>query len=156
VLGVWRPDDPAGSWHPLIVAAVRAPLLPIPLERDEGEYAYIASRLKHNELPYRDWVDQKPPAVFYIYRLALSLLVEPVRAIHFAGLVFAAASACALFFLRLRFMDRFWAWLGAALFAQIRWCKERRRIPRSLCYARSSFRKSPLLPQQRKTSATFG
>jgi hypothetical protein len=101
----------------LIVAAVRAPLLPIPLERDEGEYAYIAWRLGHNELPYRDWVDQKPPAVFYIYRLALSLPFEPVRAIHFVGLVFAAASTCALFFLGLRFMDRFWAWLGAALFA---------------------------------------
>jgi Dolichyl-phosphate-mannose-protein mannosyltransferase len=101
----------------LIVAAVRAPLLSIPLERDEGEYAYIAWRLGYNELPYRDWVDQKPPAVFYIYRLALSLPFESVRAIHFAGLLFAAASACALFFLGLQFMDRFWAWLGAALFA---------------------------------------
>jgi hypothetical protein len=101
----------------LLVAAVRTPLLPIPLERDEGEYAYIAWRLGYNELPYRDWVDQKPPAVFYIYRLALSLPFEPIRAVHFAGLVFAATSACALFFLGLRFMDRFWAWLGAAVFA---------------------------------------
>ena len=39
----------------------------------------------YNELPYRDWVDQKPPAVFYVYRLALSLPFEPVRAIHFVG-----------------------------------------------------------------------
>jgi hypothetical protein len=101
----------------LIIAAVRIPLLPIPLERDEGEYAYIAWRLGYNELPYRDWVDQKPPAVFYAYRLALNLPFEPVRAIHFVGLVFAAASTCALFFLGLRFMDRFWASLGAALFA---------------------------------------
>jgi 4-amino-4-deoxy-L-arabinose transferase-like glycosyltransferase len=101
----------------LVVTAVRVPLLSIPLERDEGEYAYIAWRLRHNELPYRDWVDQKPPAVFYIYRLALSLLVEPVRAIHLVGLLFAAVSTCALFCLGLRFMDRFWAWLGAALFA---------------------------------------
>src|SRR5919204_3080357 len=83
----------------LIVTAVRAPLLPIPLERDEGEYAYIAWRLEHNELPYRDWVDQKPPAVFYVYGLALSLPFEPVRAIHFVGLLFAAASTLALFFL---------------------------------------------------------
>src|SRR6266513_1444011 len=101
----------------LIVAAVRAPLLPIPLERDEGEYAYIAWRLGYNELPYRDWVDQKPPAVFYTYRLALDLPFEPVRAIHFVGLVSAAASTRALFFLGLRFMDRFWASLGAAVFA---------------------------------------
>ncbi len=100
----------------VIVAAVRAPLLPIPLERDEGEYAYIAWRLGHNELPYRDWVDQKPPAVFYVYQFALSLPFEPVRAIHFVALLFSAASVCALFFLALRFMDDFWAWVAAALF----------------------------------------
>src|ERR1700745_1566720 len=100
----------------LVVGALRAPLLPIPLERDEGEYAYIAWRLRHNELPYRDWVAQKPPGVFYVLRLALSLPLEPVRGIHLAGLLFAAASSCALFFLGLSFMGRFWAWLGAALF----------------------------------------
>ena len=101
----------------LIVAAIRLPLLAIPLERDEGEYAYIAWRLEYNELPYRDWVDQKPPAVFYVYRLALSLPFEAVRAIHFVGLLFSAASVCALFFLGLQFIDRFWAFLGAAFFA---------------------------------------
>src|SRR6266853_2737754 len=101
----------------LIVAAVRAPLLSIPLERDEGEYAYIAWRLGYNDLPYRDWVDQKPPAVFFIYRIALRLPLEPIRAIHFVALLFSAASVCALFFLGLQFIDRFCAFLGAALFA---------------------------------------
>ncbi len=101
----------------LIVVAVRAPLLSIPLERDEGEYAYIAWRLGYNELPYRDWFDQKPPAVFCVYRLALMLPFEPIRAIHFVALLFSATSACALFYLGLRFMSRFWAWLAAAVFA---------------------------------------
>ena len=101
----------------LIVTAIRLPLLPIPLERDEGEYAYIAWRLGYNELPYRDWFDQKPPAVFYVYRFALILPLEPIRAIHFVALLFSATSACALFFLGLRFMGRFWAWLAGALFA---------------------------------------
>jgi hypothetical protein len=101
----------------LLVTAIRLPLLPIPLERDEGEYAYIAWRLGYNELPYRDWVDQKPPAVFYVYQLALSLPFEAVRAIHFVGLLFSAVSVCALFFLGFQFIDRFWAFLGAALFA---------------------------------------
>lgn len=100
----------------LLAAAVRIPLLNVPLERDEGEYAYIAWRLGHNELPYRDWVDQKPPAIFWVYRAALALPLEPIRAVHFAALLFAAASACALFFLALRFMSRFWAFAAAALF----------------------------------------
>src|SRR3954447_25412161 len=83
----------------LLTAALRLPLLDVPLERDEGEYAYIAWRLSHNELPYRDWVDQKPPAVFWVYRLALAVPVPPDRAIHLAALVFSAATACALFLL---------------------------------------------------------
>src|SRR5215469_8044324 len=101
----------------LIAAAVRAPVLPIPLERDEGEYAYIAWLLGNGELPYRDWVYQKPPAIFYVYRFALNLALEPVRAIHFVGLLFSAASVCALFLLGRLFMDRFWAWAAAALLA---------------------------------------
>jgi len=100
----------------LLAAAVRIPLLNVPLERDEGEYAYIAWRLGHNELPYRDWVDQKPPAIFWVYRAALALPLDPIRAVHFAALLFAAASSCVLFFLALRFMNRFWALAAAALF----------------------------------------
>jgi Dolichyl-phosphate-mannose-protein mannosyltransferase len=100
----------------LITAAVRIPLLNVPLERDEGEYAYIAWRLGHNELPYRDWIDQKPPAIFWVYRAALALPLEPIRAVHFAALLFAAASSCALFFLALRFLSRFWAFMAATLF----------------------------------------
>jgi 4-amino-4-deoxy-L-arabinose transferase-like glycosyltransferase len=101
----------------LLVLALRMPLLGIPFERDEGEYAYIGWRLQHNELPYRDWFDQKPPAIFWVYRLALSLPLEPVRAVHFVGLLFSAAASCALFFIGLRFMSRFWAWIAAALLA---------------------------------------
>jgi 4-amino-4-deoxy-L-arabinose transferase-like glycosyltransferase len=101
----------------LFVTAIRIPLIGIPFERDEGEYAYIGWRLGHDELPYRDWVDQKPPAIFWVYRAALTLQIDPVRSVHFAALLFAAASTCALFLLAQRFMRRFWAFLAAALFS---------------------------------------
>jgi 4-amino-4-deoxy-L-arabinose transferase-like glycosyltransferase len=100
----------------LITAAVRLPLLGVPFERDEGEYAYIAWRLGHHELPYRDWVDQKPPAIFWVYRAALGFPIDPIRAVHFAGLIFSSSSSCALFFLALRFMNRFWAFIAAVVF----------------------------------------
>src|SRR5437870_181825 len=100
-----------------ITAAVRAPLLSVPFERDEGEYAYIGWRLGHGELPYRDWIDQKPPAIFWIYRLALSLPDDPVRAVHLLALMWSAASACALFLLARQFMSHGWATIAAALFA---------------------------------------
>ena len=101
----------------LLVAAIRIPLLGIPFERDEGEYAYIAWRSGLGELPYRDWIDQKPPGVFWTYQLALNLPLEPVRAVHLMGLMFLAASACALFFLASHFLKWFWMLLAAVLFA---------------------------------------
>ncbi|MGA3284779.1 MAG: glycosyltransferase family 39 protein [Verrucomicrobiota bacterium] len=101
----------------LLTVALRAPLLNLPFERDEGEYAYVAWRMEHNELPYRDWIDRKPPGIFWVYWLGLSLPLEPVRAAHLMGLLFSAGSAVALFFLASRFMSRFGAGTAAALFA---------------------------------------
>jgi 4-amino-4-deoxy-L-arabinose transferase-like glycosyltransferase len=103
----------------LVTSALRLPLLSIPFERDEGEYAYIAWRLEHNELPYRDWVDQKPPGVFWVYRAALALPMEPIRAVHFMGMLWAAASAGALVFLSRRFLNNIWAGVAGLLFAII-------------------------------------
>jgi hypothetical protein len=88
---------------------VRMPFLNVPLDREEGEYAYIGWRMGLHELPYRDWVDQKPPGIFWVYRLALALSSEPVRGFHLAGALFAAASAGALFLLARRFLGTFWA-----------------------------------------------
>src|SRR5690242_15181215 len=81
----------------MATAAFRSPLLNIPLERDEGEYAYIAWRLDYHELPYRDWTDQKPPVVFWLYRLALALPFPDVASIHLLALVISALTACVLF-----------------------------------------------------------
>jgi hypothetical protein len=100
-----------------VTSAIRLPLLNIPFERDEGAYAYIAWRLGHHELPYRDWVDQKPPGIYWVYRLALNLPLEPVRAVHFVGMLFSAASACALYFLARRFLSVSLACGVAVLFA---------------------------------------
>jgi 4-amino-4-deoxy-L-arabinose transferase-like glycosyltransferase len=123
ILGVEPPKTATAKWIwfslalvCVVTALVRIPLLPIPFERDEGEYAYIGWRLDYGELPYRDWFDQKPPGVFWVYRLALMLPGNPIVAVHFMGLLFSAASGCALFFLARRFMDHFMATMSAILF----------------------------------------
>jgi len=61
---------------------MRGPLLSIPLERDEGEYAYIAQRALHGDVPYRDAFNQKPPGVFVIYVAALLTAGRTADAIH--------------------------------------------------------------------------
>jgi hypothetical protein len=83
----------------LLVLALRAPLMDLPLERDEGDYAYIAWRLAHGEVPYLDWFDQKPPGVYVAYRAALALPGDASVAIRAVAALFSALSSIALFFL---------------------------------------------------------
>jgi len=77
--------------------ALRAPLFDLPLEHDEGGYAYIAWRLAEGETPYLDWFDQKAPGVFLAYRLALAAPFDPAFAIRGLAALFCAGSALALF-----------------------------------------------------------
>jgi hypothetical protein len=101
----------------LLVVAIRAPLWGLPLERDEGEYAYIAWRMGHGEVPYRDAFDQKPPGIFLAYRLALALPGDPVVAIRALAAVFCAAASLALYALVRRLLGP--AGAPAALWAAL-------------------------------------
>jgi len=86
----------------LAVAAVafvflRAPFVSVPLERDEGEYAYVAQRLLAGEVPYRDAFDQKPPGVFLAYAGAFAVLGQSVESVHWFMYAWTAATAFVLF-----------------------------------------------------------
>ncbi|MCH2171118.1 glycosyltransferase family 39 protein [Myxococcota bacterium] len=83
----------------LAFAAVRAPLLDVPLERDEGEYAYIAWRWLEGELPYREAFDQKPPLVFAAYASAFALLGVGVDAVRVLGVLWTAGTTLLLYML---------------------------------------------------------
>src|SRR5437588_10988517 len=65
-----------------VACLLRWPIADVPLERDEGEYAYIAQRWRLGELPYRDSFDQKPPGAFAAYAVFFRLFGESVAAIH--------------------------------------------------------------------------
>lgn len=80
-----------------VFVLVRVPLVSVPLERDEGEYAYIAQRLLEGEVPYRDAFDQKPPATFFAYAAAFSLFGPSIEGIHLFLHAWTAATALALF-----------------------------------------------------------
>ena len=102
----------------LIVVAALAFVVPrlafvsVPLERDEGEYAYIAQRMLEGDVPYRDAFDQKPPAVFVAYAGAFLLLGTSVEAIHVFAQLWSAVTTLLLFLLVRRLADE-----TAALFA---------------------------------------
>lgn len=100
----------------LVVAAalafvlLRIPFLSVPLERDEGEYAYIAWRLLEGEAPYREAFDQKPPGVFFAYALAFVLFGESTEAIRGMAALWALATCAVLHALARRLLGG----LGAA------------------------------------------
>jgi 4-amino-4-deoxy-L-arabinose transferase-like glycosyltransferase len=78
-------------------AAVRAPLISVPLERDEGEYAYIAQRILDGDVPYRDAFDQKPPATFFVYAAAIGAFGASIESIHGFMYLWTACTAAFLF-----------------------------------------------------------
>lgn len=103
-------DEPFAfrRWLPwLAIAAlyawIRIPLLDVPLERDEGAFGLIGRAILDGQLPYRDLCDHKPPGVFYLYALALSVFPATPFGIHlflhlwnFATLLLVAGVARAL------------------------------------------------------------
>ncbi len=74
-----------------------ARLAPVPLERDEGEYAYIAWLMGEGGIPYKDVFNQKPPGAFLAYRLIMSLFGGTVSGIHWGAHIWTAATAVLVF-----------------------------------------------------------
>jgi 4-amino-4-deoxy-L-arabinose transferase-like glycosyltransferase len=84
----------------------------LPLERDEGAYAVLASGLAAGQVPYRDLFDHKPPLVFLVYMLALPIPGDPVVALRLLATGYLLASGAALLALGWRLYGR-WAGLAA-------------------------------------------
>lgn len=102
-----------------VTAAIRIRLLDIPLDRDEGEYAYIGQLLLEGVPPFASAYTMKMPGIHAVYAVMLSLLGRTPAAIH-AGLLLANAAATVLLFLvARRLFDRATGAAAAALFAAL-------------------------------------
>jgi 4-amino-4-deoxy-L-arabinose transferase-like glycosyltransferase len=78
----------------VLALALRSTIASIPLERDEGAYAYIAQRWLQGEIPYQAHFDHKPPGVIAAYAVILSLCGAEATpaAIHWATQVYSLAT----------------------------------------------------------------
>ncbi len=83
----------------LFVSIIRLKFLNIPLERDEGEYAYMAQLLLQGSLPYTEAYSMKLPGIYLIYAGILSILGQTHAAIHLALLLVNIATAILIFFI---------------------------------------------------------
>jgi hypothetical protein len=78
-----------------LTAALRFPLLAVPLDRDEGEYAYTATRLLQGVPPYADAYTLKTPGVHAAYAAIMAAFGAHPAGIHL-GLLIANAATIAL------------------------------------------------------------
>ena len=74
------------------VGLLRLRLLGVPLERDEGVYAYIGWRLHHGEVPYRDIFTDKPPLGHLLYGVMVGVGGNRVSTVRVAGLLWLLAA----------------------------------------------------------------
>ncbi|MCK6455628.1 MAG: glycosyltransferase family 39 protein [Phycisphaerae bacterium] len=95
----------------------RAMTIRLPLERDEGEYAYIAQRMLLGELPYRDVFNQKPPGVFLAYLPVVALFEPSVVAIHLTLAVCSLVTMIGVFVLVRELFNRVAAAFAVLVFA---------------------------------------
>jgi hypothetical protein len=98
----------------MATAALRWRLLDMPLERDEGEYAYAGWRWLAGEPPYRSAYTVKLPGTHALYALFVALFGATARGVHTGLLLVNAASIGMVFLLARRWLGGTGA-LGAAV-----------------------------------------
>ncbi len=95
----------------LFTIVFRARLFNVPLERDEGEYAYMGQLILDGTPPYTEAYNMKFPGIYFIYAGILWLFGETHTAIHFSLLVVNLISIILLYvFARIAYDD----WIAAA------------------------------------------
>jgi Dolichyl-phosphate-mannose-protein mannosyltransferase len=82
-----------------LVVAIRIRLLGIPLERDEGEYAYAGQLILQGIPPYRLVYNMKFPGCYVAYAGIMSIFGQTIAGIHIGLLLVNAATIILIFFL---------------------------------------------------------
>ncbi len=96
---------------------IRVRLLDVPLERDEGEYAYTARLLLDGIPPYTKSYDLKMPGLHAIYAVFLTLFGNSVTGIHLGLMLFNIATIVLVFFLGRKLFDPKVGAIASASFA---------------------------------------
>src|SRR5206468_1407052 len=82
----------------LATAGIRLRLLDIPIDRDEGEYAYFAQLLLQGIPPYAQAYNFKMPGIYAVYAVILALFGQTPTAIHLGLLIVDAVTIVLVFF----------------------------------------------------------
>ena len=101
----------------LLTMVIRYGLISVPLERDEGEYAYGGQLILQGMLPYQQLYNMKLPGIYAAYAGLMTVFGQTHMGIHL-GLMFINAATIVLIFL---FAKQLYDWMvglaAAAAFA---------------------------------------
>lgn len=101
----------------LSIVLIRIRLLKIPLERDEGEFAYMGQLILQGIPPYLISYNMKLPGIYAAYALIMFVFGESVEGIHLGFLVINAATIIMVFLLAKHLFDSYTGIIASASFA---------------------------------------
>ena len=83
----------------IVITLIALPTITYPLGRDQGEFATIGRGLLDGRIPYVDLWNPKPPAVFYVYALAMKLFGRTTGALRVIDLFLLPPIALTLYWI---------------------------------------------------------
>ena len=89
----------------LFVLVVRVRLRDMPLERDEGEYAYAGQLILQGVPPYKEAYNMKLPGTYAAYAVIMALFGQSPAGIHLGLALVNAASIALVFLIGRRLLD---------------------------------------------------
>jgi hypothetical protein len=101
----------------LFFSLIRFRLRDIPLERDEGEYAYAGQLLLQGIPPYKLAYNMKLPGTYAAYALVMAIFGQSPAGIHFGLILISAASVILIYLLAKRLFDPVAGLAAASSFA---------------------------------------
>jgi 4-amino-4-deoxy-L-arabinose transferase-like glycosyltransferase len=101
----------------LMVLFARVRLLSAPLERHEGEYAYIGQLMLQGVPPYAEAANMKLPGTHAAYALIMAIFGQTVLGIHVGFLLVNAGAGVLVYFLAKRLLGSVAGFAAAASYA---------------------------------------
>jgi 4-amino-4-deoxy-L-arabinose transferase-like glycosyltransferase len=98
-------------------AAIRLRLLALPLERDEGEYAYAGQRILEGHPPYERLYNMKWPGTYYCYALFEAIFGQTIEGVHLGVLIVNVVAIVLVFLICRRVLDATAAAAAAVAYA---------------------------------------
>jgi hypothetical protein len=100
-----------------VVLYVRLRLLDLPLERDEGEYAYAGQLILDKLPPYQLAYNMKMPGTYLAYAAIMAIFGQTASGIHLGLLVVVLTTSAVLFLVAKRFLGLSGAALATSAYA---------------------------------------